>query len=151
LLATGTTKSFNKRMRFFKIALLVVAFILVGFILINYYSYIFAKTVKGEIVEVERVTDPTTIVGSQMTPGQLYSFAVAIRADDGEIFTASSEDRQWAVAKKGFCAVAKFYPYPFWQLDSAGTYHNARLIELRDCKRKQEQVPETPEAASTPS
>lgn len=140
----------NGFMKFFRVALVVVALILVVFILINYYSYIFAKTVKGEIVDVQRVTDPTTIVGSHMTPGQLHSFAVAIRAEDGEIFTASSEDRQWAVAKQGFCVVAKFYPYPFWQLDTAGTYHNARLIELRDCKRSQEQAPAAPQATSTP-
>lgn len=55
----------------------------------------------------------------------------------GEIFTASSEDRQWAAVQgEGLCAEAKFFPYPPWQLDKAGTYHGARLLKLWNCSEK---------------
>lgn len=112
--------------------ILVLIGVVFGFT--NYYSYIFSKSVDGEIIGVERVTEPAAIIGGALTPQQMYSFAVAIRdKETGTIFTASSEDRQWAVAKKGFCAIAKFYPYPPWNLEKSGTYFRARLIELRDC------------------
>lgn len=121
-------------MRYVRNTLVILALMIVGFILVKYYSYIFAKKVRGEIVDVARVTDPGALIGGRLTADQLHSFAIAIRDEEGRIFTASSEDRQWAVAKKGFCVVAKFYPYPPWEFDAAGTYFNARLMELRDCK-----------------
>lgn len=100
------------------------------------YSFVFSKVVTGEIMEVERVTQPSTVIGGAMTPEQMYSFAVMIRSETGEIFSASSEDRQWAVAKKGYCVEARFYPYPPWNLEKADTYFNARLVKvLSDCKR----------------
>lgn len=122
-------------MKFLKTSLIVIIIISVVLLFTNYYSYIFAKSVDGEIVGVERVTEPAAVIGGgSLTPQQMYSFAVAIRdKETGTIFTASSEDRQWAVAKKGFCANAKFYPYPPWNLEKSGTYFRARLIELRDC------------------
>ncbi len=121
-------------MKFLRTALIVVAVLAVFLLFTTYYSYIFAKTVNGEIIGVERVTEPTAIIAGNLTPQQMYSFAVAIRdKETGTIFTASSEDRQWAVAKKGFCANAKFYPYPPWNLEKSGTYFRARLIELQDC------------------
>jgi hypothetical protein len=64
---------------------------------------------------------------------QIFSYAVAIRDSRGEIHTASTEDRQWAVAQKGQCVEAKYFPYPPWQLDKAGTYHSARLLRLYEC------------------
>ena len=103
---------------------------------IAYYPYVFAKHLEGVVVGVERVTQPTAIIGSgrSIPPEQLYSFAVAIRDDKtSEIFTASSEDRQWAVVVKGQCAEAKFFPYAPWDLDKAGTYSGARLLRLYDC------------------
>jgi hypothetical protein len=112
---------------------LVLALLGMVFLVINNYSYVFSRTVKGEILEVERVTQPTAVLGSNTTTGQLYSFAVAVREPSGEIVTSSTEDRQWAVAKKGFCVEAKFYPYPPWDLDKSGTYFNARLLKLIDC------------------
>jgi hypothetical protein len=114
-------------------ALVVVLLLLaVIFAVFSNYGYVFARNVKGEILEVERVTQPTAVMGA-MDTAQLYSFAVAIKEPNGEIITASSEDRQWAIAKKGFCVEAKFYPYPPWDLDKAGTFFNARLIKLSEC------------------
>ncbi len=101
----------------------------------RYYSYIFVKTVTGEIVSVERVTEAAALLSTvdRIDPAQLYSYAVAIRDGKNEIVTASAVDRQWAVAQKGQCAEAKFYPYPPWNLDKGGTYYNARLMRLFDC------------------
>lgn len=122
------------------IKILVLAFIFAAlfFGFFNYYPYIFAKTVVGEVTAVERVSTPMTILTQTSTPpppAQIFSFAIAIKDNtSGEIFTASSEDRQWAAVEKGFCAEAKFFPYPPWQLDKSGTYYGARLLRLYDCK-----------------
>jgi hypothetical protein len=116
-----------------------------------YYPYVFSRTVKGEVVAIERVTAPSMIItgsgaglpsgaqgnppGNSVSPAQIYSFAIAIRESGSrEIVTASSEDRQWAVVQKGQCAEAKFFPYPPWKLDKSGTYFGARLIGLTDAK-----------------
>jgi hypothetical protein len=121
------------------LVLLILSVILVGFIGFRYYSYVFAKTVQGEVVGVERVVQPAAIINNSNTPpssAQMFSFAIAVRdAQTGEIFTGSSEDRQWAVVQKGQCAIAKFFPYPFWELDKAGTYYGTRLIQLFDCSK----------------
>ncbi len=104
-----------------------------GGISFQYYSFVFSKTVVGEVIGVERVTQPTAIIGGNAPASQLYSFAIAIRDKNSEIHTASSEDRQWAVVQKGQCAEAKFLPYPPWVLDKSGTFFGARLIRLFDC------------------
>jgi hypothetical protein len=116
---------------------LIVVGILAAYVCVTQYSFVFAKIVIGEIVAVEKVVENMAIIGSrQADPAQLFSYAVAIRTKDGEIITASSEDRQWALAQKGQCAESKFYPYPPWDLDKAGTYHNARMTRLFDCPAK---------------
>lgn len=122
------------------IALFVLALFLglSSYITVRFYSYIFAKTVDGEVIEVDRVNQATTILSgntSKIPTEQLVSFAVAIRGENGEIITASSEDRQWSVVQKGQCAEMKFFPYPPWNLDKAGTYFGARLLRLHDCKK----------------
>jgi hypothetical protein len=134
---------------FLKYVVGVVAVLSLGFIFVTYYSYIFADNVEGEIFKVERVTQPTMIIGSSANPKvnaassvAMHSFAVAVKAQDGNIYTASSEDRQWAVAVPGCHVVAKFYPYPFWVLEKSGTYFNARLESMRDCPSGT--PPETP-------
>ncbi len=119
--------------------ILVVVLFFSSYIFINYYSYIFARKVDGIIVKVEKPAAPvavmgtTTEEGSKMAEKQLFSFAVAIKIADGEIVTASTEDRQWSVAEVGKCVEAKFYPYAPWQFDKAGTYYNARLLKLYEC------------------
>lgn len=125
------------RKSWFYLVILILVLIATGYVLVNYYSFIFARTVAGEIIAVERVSNSTAILGGrQVDPSQLFSFAVAVKDKDGEIVTASSEDRQWAVAQKGQCAEAKYYPYPPWDLNKGGTYHNARLMRLFDCPAK---------------
>jgi len=124
-----------------KLALLAIFGLFVAFVALvfHYYSFVFAREVKGEIVAIERVTQPAAIIGGQaLRPADLYSFAIAIREEKGEIVTASTEDRQWAVAQKGQCAEAKFFPYPFWHLDKSGTYFGARLLKLYECNQKPE-------------
>ena len=89
------------------VVILVVAVIGYGFV--QYYSFIFAKEVEGEVVGVERISEKVGVLG-MATDSQLFSFAVAVKDGKGEIFSASSEDRQWAVVAKGQCVRAKFYP-----------------------------------------
>ena len=98
------------------------------------YSYVFSRTVLGRIENVARVTEVTALVGGRgLTESQMYSFSISIRQPDGELLTATSEDRQWAVVKSGACVKAKYYPYPPWDLKKADTYFNARLITMADC------------------
>lgn len=119
---------------------IIVAGILLGssVAFVRFYSYIFAREVKGVITNVEKPSSPMAIVGadSKIAEKQLFSYAVAIKIEDGEIITASTEDRQWAVADIGKCVVAKFYPYPPWDFDKAGTYSRARLLRMYDCPQK---------------
>jgi hypothetical protein len=119
---------------------LVLVFLIVvglGWVVVHYYSYLFSKVVRGKIERVERVDLGTAVI--QTAPAgtprdQLFSFAIAIRDEkSNEIFTASSEDRQWAVVQTGQCAEARLYPYPPWNLEKSGTFGNARLEKLFDC------------------
>jgi len=124
-----------------KYLILLIAIVVLGgagYVCITQYSYVFTKTIKGEIVKVERVNQNQTIIanGASVPASQLYSFAVAIRDEKGEIHTASGEDRQWAVAQPGQCVVARFSPYPPWNLQKADTFFDARLIQLLDCPKK---------------
>lgn len=109
--------------------------IVASVICVKYYEYVFARTIQGKIMQVERVSPPEAIItgGRPVPSDQLFSFAVAIRAESGEIFTSSSEDRQWAVAASGQCVEARLYPYAPWDLGKGGTYHGARLRRLFDC------------------
>jgi hypothetical protein len=117
------------------IALVILLLILIvgGFVTIRFYGYIFAKTVRGQVAKVERVTQDMILANPNIPASQIFSFAVSIKDTQGEFHTASSEDRQWAVVQQGQCVEAKFYPYPPWQLDKAGTYYGARLIRLYEC------------------
>jgi hypothetical protein len=117
------------------IIILLFLFALLGTgLAFKYFSYVFARHVHGVIVGIDRVTQPSAIVsGSPVPPSQLFSFAVAVKEASGDIFTSSSEDRQWALVEKGNCVDAKFFPYPPWQIDKAGTYFGARLLKLYPC------------------
>lgn len=119
---------------FLKSILVFVVVVVVSAALFKYWSYIFARTVSGVISDVQKVGTPVVVTGSSAaTARELFSFAIGIREPSGEIVTASSQDRQWAVAKAGQCAEAKFYPYPPWEFDKSGTYFGARLLKLHDC------------------
>jgi hypothetical protein len=120
--------------------LLVLAIlVLIAWVVMNNYDLIFAKNIKGEIASVERVEIPVALMASHNDSGitsKVFSFSIGIKdAKTGEIFTADSEDRQWAVAQKGQCVEAKFLPYPPWNLNKSGTYHGARLLKLYECPK----------------
>jgi hypothetical protein len=116
--------------------LLVIGFI--GWGVISYWSVIFSKTVVGEITAVERVEIPVTLMArSNNITDKVFSFAIGIKdAKTGQILTASSEDRQWAVAQPGQCAEAVFLPYPPWEFTKRGTFFGARLVKLYECAPK---------------
>ncbi len=125
----------QKLSRYFKVLLVLAILAAIGFVAVQNYSFIFKKTVVGRITGIDRVSQPMAILGpGTATPEVLFSFAVAIKDKSGEFFTASSEDRQWAVVKQGDCAEVIFYPYPPWNLAKADTYFNARLKKLLNCK-----------------
>jgi hypothetical protein len=145
--------------------LFFVFLIAAGVLTFKFYPYIFSKTVQGRIIGVERVMDPSIIMGSAKTlPTEAFSFAIAIQSlVSREIHTASSEDRQWGVAKKGQCAEARLFRYPPWDLERGNTFFGARLLKLFDCPDAPpvavEQAPaagsvaphHAPEVVSTPS
>jgi hypothetical protein len=119
-----------------KIILLVFIVGIIGYVFVEFYPYIFAKNIEGKILKVERVQVNVSLMQSdpqaRMAP-ELFSFAVSIKTNDGQIHTASAEDRQWAAVTEGLCVKAKFFPYPPWKLDKAGTYYGARLLEAHTC------------------
>ncbi len=106
-----------------------------AFIAVRYYSYLFSRHINGVVIAIDRVTQPNTIIGgaAPLSSAQVFSFAIAIKDQQGEIHTSSSEDRQWAVVEKGQCVEAKYFPYPPWQFDKSGTYSGARLLRLYEC------------------
>mgnify|MGYP000264064794 CR=1 FL=1 len=84
------------------LAITVLVLIAAVSVSIRYYSYVFSRHVKGEVVGIDRVTQPSAVfsTGGQIPASQIFSFAVAIKETNGEILTASTEDRQWAVVEK---------------------------------------------------
>ena len=118
--------------RFLKGLLLLLVLIGCGWFLIANWSWVFSKRVKGEIIEVERVTSPTAIFG-KATEAQIYSYSVLIKGQDGKLYSSSSEDRQWAVAKIGYCVEALLFRYPPWDFKKGNTYFGARLEQLEIC------------------
>ena len=129
---------------------LLIAVALIGgaaaLVLMN-YSWVFSKRVVGEVVDVERVTDPSAVFGSRATEAQMYSYSVLIQGDDGHLYTASSEDRQWQVVKKGYCVEALLFRYPPWHLDKGNTFFNARLKDIKICPGQTALPQGTPGAA----
>ena len=132
----------------------VILMILVGavvFVVAN-YSWVFSKRVRGQVIDVQRVTAPTAILGNKMTESQMYSYSVLIQDEDGKLYSASSEDRQWQVVRKGYCVDALFFRYPPWHFDQGNTYFNARVEQIRACPG-QKALPDlnAPEAPAPPS
>ena len=123
----------------FVLSVVVVVGLLWGFV--EFYPYIFSKNIDGEILSVERLLDPAMVISGRQMNQQIFSFAVAVKDHKtGEIFAASTEDRQWAaltpeVISRGICAKVEFFPYPFWKLDKAGTYFGARLLRPYECTK----------------
>lgn len=124
--------------KFTKFVLILVCLSVALWAVLANYSVIFSRTIVGEITGVERIELPVALmaqVGADVS-GKMFSFAIGIKdPETGEIHTASSEDRQWAVAQKGQCAEAVYLPYPPWDLSKKGTYFGARLIRLFECPK----------------
>ena len=125
---------------------ILAIFVILGggitFAVVN-YSWLFAKSVEGEIVEVERITEPSALIGGHLTGSQIHSYAVLIQGKDGVMYTSSADDRQWEVAKKGYCVMATLYRYPPWNLEKGGTYYNARLKQIHRCPEKPDPATES--------
>ncbi len=128
---------------FARSTLLILLLAITGYVVIKNWSFIFARKVEGRVYNIEKVNTPLALLGGGSSPTNaqsvqlqnqaMFSYAIAIRQKDGEIVTASSEDRQWSVVQKGQCVEAKYYVYPPWDFESSGTYFNARLLKLFDC------------------
>ena len=124
--------------KFTKFVLVLAVIALSLWAVLANYSVIFSKTVIGEITGVERVEIPVALMasGGNDITSKVFSFAIGIKdLQTGEIFTASSEDRQWAVADKGKCAEAVFLPYPPWEFTKKDTFFGARLVRLFECAK----------------
>lgn len=95
------------------------------------WSYVFKKRVIGEVEAVEKINGPLTVLtgnAASSLDSPAISFSVAIKdLVTGEIFMASSEDRQWGAVVKGNCVIAAYFPYPPWMLYKGNTSHNARV------------------------
>jgi hypothetical protein len=129
-------------MKVVKFLIILLVLVGAGYLFVDYYPFIFARTVTGEVVSVERLDTPVAVMGGQTDlPKQVFSFAIGIEdKKTGEIVVASSEDRRWAAVVKGNCATARFFPYAPWRLDKRGMYFDARLVELlKNCDTKKEQ------------
>lgn len=128
--------TFLKKLSYFIMALVFIGS--TGWVLVNFWSQIFSRSVEGRLDGLERVDPHAAVLARTTGNGQerdkiFFSFAIAVRTASGEIVTASSEDRQWAVAKVGQCVVTRIFPYPPWDLEKAGTFFGARLQRLSDC------------------
>ncbi|MCB0349712.1 MAG: hypothetical protein KDD38_00930 [Bdellovibrionales bacterium] len=140
--------------KFFSTLVVLLILISGGYATFRYWPYIFSKNITGVISDVQRVTPPAVVVGggeNNATAREMFSFAIAIKQKNGEIATASSEDRQWAVAKPGQCVEAKFFPYPPWKIENAGTYYGARLVRLYVCEEGRLVDPNVMPEAPVPS
>lgn len=138
----------SRAMRQMKSAIKLVIVILLTagalWFVVDNWSWVFSKRVKGEIINVERVTEQTAILGNRVTEAQMHTYSILIQGEDGRMYTSASEDSQWQVAKKGYCVEALLYRYPPWRLSLAGNFFNARLVELSQCKGKTQAPPEPP-------
>lgn len=127
--------------KFFKLLRTLLFLALFGAVIwgvVAYWSVIFSKTIVGEITAVERVELPVALMSVRNNINEkVFSFAIGIKDQQtGQIYTASSEDRQWAVAQTGQCAEAVYLPYPPWEFTKRGTYFGARLVKLYECPNK---------------
>lgn len=131
--------------RAFYLLIFFAVLVAAGYGFFRYYPYLFARTVVGVITKVEKPSSPMAFIGASadkitnnLTEKLVFAYAVAIKEASGEIVTAGSDDKQWAVAEPGKCVRAKFFPYPPWRFDKYGTYFGARLLEMHDCPEQQQ-------------
>jgi len=125
-------------MRNIVVVMLVVLVLAVGGIT-TFYSFLFSTKVHGELLSIEKVGGANNLVSSDKSIA--FSYAVAIKDESGKIYTASTEDRQWAALEKlaasHYCVDARLYPYAPWNMLKAGTFHDARLLGVTEgCGKK---------------
>lgn len=137
----------NKVRGFLRALILMAIVVFAVIFVITNYSWVFAKKVKGEVVDVQRVTAPTAVFGNRATEAQMYSYSVLLKGEDGELYTSASEDRQWQVVKKGYCVDALLYRYPPWHFDKGNNFFNARVEKIRVCPG-QSALPDEPSSAA---
>ncbi len=109
-------KTIMKFIKSFAVLAIIVGLL---WIVLSNYSVIFSKSVNGEVTAIEKVEIPVALMARAESNinAQVFSFAIGIKdIKSGEIFTAFSDQRQWAVVEKGQCAEAEFLPYPPWEL-----------------------------------
>jgi hypothetical protein len=114
------------------VALVVLGALGLWFSTTSLYTWAARKTVVGEVVSIADLT-PSAVLGTRPNApagGITYSFAIAIKAEDGTIYSASAEDRQWAVVKEGYRVRAVLFPYSPLDWKKQGTYHGARLLQI---------------------
>ena len=88
-----------------KLSLLSLLLVLIAgtFICVNYYSYVFARTVVGKVVDVQNVLQATTIIQGMQSgklPGQVFSFAIGIMDDKGEMSPQAAKTGSGPSSKK---------------------------------------------------
>ena len=90
----------------------------------------FRSTHTGTVVECASLT-PQMIVNNtrSVATNPVYSFAVNIQGEEGQILSFSSEDRQFAACNKGDVIRVLVFKYPPWNLDKSGTYYGGRLLQ----------------------
>jgi hypothetical protein len=133
--------------------MLIVLVIVVGAVafLVTNYAWLFAKTIQGQIVEIEKTIRPDVVVHGD-TQRNAENYAILIQDDKGKMFTATATDTQWGVAKKGYCVIATLQRYPPWDVENGGTFYNARLRQVYRCSQtKGEEAAPAPVPAETPS
>jgi hypothetical protein len=129
-----------------KILLVIAILTGAGIFVVNNWAWVFSKTVEGEIINVERVTEPTAILSARISDAQIHSYSILIKDKEGKLYTTSSEDPQWQIAKPGYCVRALLYRNPPWELNKAITFFNARIKELSECQGGKPVTPVQPSA-----
>lgn len=117
--------SFRSFLNIFLVFIVLLGALL--FVIFN-YSWVFSKSVQGEIIELERIP----------SGAELLSYAILLQDKNGFLYTFSAEDKQWQVVKKGYCVSTTLYRYPPWDLERGGTFYNARLKQIYKCPESAE-------------
>lgn len=91
------------------------------------YPYLFRISVDGKVVSAKALPSFNSQTGSEVSIG------IILKVND-QMYSASSEDRQWLAVEKEMCVRASLYPYAPWELMKSGSFHSARLVAVIDCK-----------------
>lgn len=99
------------------------------------YDYLKSQDVSGRLESVSSAMPAGVLVGG--VPGTaVIQASIVIKQNDGTLATFSTDDRQWAAfagdAAKGKYTTARIHPYAPWEFGKAGTYHNGRLLLIKE-------------------